>query len=167
MFSVGEIIYYGSTGVCEVMNIGKSAIKGMPRNVDFYTLQPISENHREMIYVPVNSTAFMRPAISAEEANRYIGIVKDIEPVNPIGKNPKAISDFYSSLIGSYDIRNLLTVVVSLTLKKRECEEKGKRMNQTQTIFLKKAGEMIYNEFAIALNTTPQAIETLIDSNIL
>ena len=89
-------------------------------------------------------------------------MIKTIEPVAPTSRNPKAISDFYSRLISTYDCKNLLTVIVSLTLKKRECEEKKKRLNQTQASFLFKACEMIYNEFALALNISKQEVEALI-----
>ena len=55
MFNVGDVVFYSTTGVCEVVSIGEPALKGLPTHVDYYTLQPLSKNHREMIYVPVRA----------------------------------------------------------------------------------------------------------------
>lgn len=166
MYSVGDIVFYSSTGVCAVKDIGKPDLQGLPGDIDYYTLQPLSQNHREMIYVPVNTKAFMRYAITEQQAKEYMDCIKDIKPVFPQTRNPKGISDFYSRLIQSYDCKKLLQVIVSLTVKKRECQAKNKNLNQTQTIFLKRAGEMIYNEFALALNVSGEQIEQMIDNEI-
>lgn len=160
MYGLGDMVFYSSTGVCEIVGVG--AVEGMPAGKEFYTLCPVSTSHREMIYVPVDIQKGLRRAISGEDANNFIEMIKTIEPVAPTSRNPKAISDFYSRLISTYDCKNLLTVIVSLTLKKRECEEKKKRLNQTQASFLFKACEMIYNEFALALNISKQEVEALI-----
>lgn len=166
MYNVGDVVFYYSTGVCRVVNIGEPAIEGLPDNLSYYTLQPLSENHREMIYVPTNTKAFMRRAITAEEAKEYIGKVEDIKPEYPMTRNPKGVQDFYGSLLGSYDNMNLLKIIVSLTLKKRQCENKNKHLNQTQSSFLRRAQEMVYHEFAWALDKTSDEIADIIDSKI-
>ena len=167
MFSVGDVIFYSTTGVCEVISIGEPALQGLPDNTDYYTLQPLSKNHREMIYVPVNSKAFMRHAICQSEAQSYIEMVDNIEPQFPQTRNPKGVQEFYSGLINSFEIPNLLQVIVSLTLKKREVRAKNKQLNQTQTTFLRRAQEMVYNEFALALGKTSEEIADIIESRIV
>lgn len=51
MYKTDDIIFFGSTGVCRVVSVGEPSIAGMPSGVDYYTLQPLSQSHREMIYV--------------------------------------------------------------------------------------------------------------------
>ena len=166
MFSVGDVVFYSTTGVCKVVSIGLPALSGLPAHVDYYTLQPLSDNHKEMIYVPVDTKAFMRFAICGEEAQGYINMVGSIQPQFPETRNPKGIQDFYSTLINSFDIVNLLGVIVSLTVKKREVRQKNKHLNQTQTTFLRRAQEMVYNEFAYALGKTRDEIATIIEGQI-
>ncbi len=166
MFSVGDVVFYSTTGVCEVVCIGEPALKGMPTNVDYYTLQPLSKNHREMIYVPVDTKAFMRMAICKDEAQGFIDMVDGIQPRFPETRNPKGIQEFYSRLINSFEIPNLLQVIVSLTLKKRENQAKNKHLNQTQSTFLRRAQEMVYNEFALALDKTSEEIADIIEAKI-
>ena len=165
MFNVGDIVFYSSTGVCEVISIGDPKV-GLPTHVDYYTLQPLSKNHREMIYVPTDTKAFMRYALTSGKAEEYMSMVKDIQPSYPESRNPKAIQEFYTGLLQTYDCVNLLQVIVSLTLKKREAGARNKALNQTQTGFLKRAQEMVYNEFAFALGKTSDEIAALIDSEI-
>ena len=165
VYSIGDIVFYSSTGICEVKSIGDPGM-GLPANVDYYTLQPLSKNHREMIYVPVDTKAFMRYAIDRRQAQEYVDMVENIKPLYPESRNPKAIQDFYSTLIQSYDCKNLLQVIVSLTAKKREVAAKNKSLNQTQTAFLKRAQEMIYNEFAYALGVTSDEVGRMIESKI-
>lgn len=166
MFNVGDIVFYSTTGVCEVKNIGEPALAGLPTHVDYYTLQPLSKNHREMIYVPTDTKAFMRTAIDRAAAQQYVDMVVSIEPQYPETRNPKGIQDFYSGLISSYEIPKLLQVIVSLTIKKRECAAKNKHLNQTQTNFLRRAQEMVYNEFAYAMDKTSDEVAQLIEERI-
>jgi len=116
--------------------------------------------------VPTDTKAYMRYAISAQQAGDYISMVKNIKPRFPQSRNPKAISDFYTELIHSYDCEKLLQVIVSLTVKKRETARRNKTLNQTQTSFLKRAQEMIYNEFAFALNKTSDEVQAMIENEI-
>ena len=166
MFNVGDIVFYSTTGVCEVKSIGEPALAGLPTHVDYYTLQPLSKNHREMIYVPTDTKAFMRLAIDRQQAQEYIDSVPGIEPQFPATRNPKGIQDFYSALMNSYDTANLLQVIVSLTIKKRESRAKNKHLNQTQTTYLRRAQEMVYNEFAYAMGKTSDEVAQLIEDKI-
>jgi len=166
VFNVGDIVFYSSTGVCEVISIGDPGV-GLPTHVDYYTLQPLSKNHREMIYVPTDTKAFMRYALTSSRVQEYIETIKDIQPAYPESRNPKAIQDFYQSMMQTYDSINLLQVIVSLTLKKREMARRNKSLNQTQTNFLKRAQEMVYNEFAFALGKSSDEIAQIIENSIV
>ncbi|MBR5521413.1 MAG: hypothetical protein IKU54_05395 [Oscillospiraceae bacterium] len=165
MYNVGDIVFYSATGVCEVKHIGDPGV-GLPTHVDYYTLQPLSKNHREMIYAPVNTKVFMRYAIDGDRAQQYVDMVKELSPVGPETRNPKIVQDFYSNLLNTFDCKNLLLVIVSLTAKKRELAARNKSLNQTQTSLLKRAQEMVYNEFAYALGRTSTEIANIVEKEI-
>ena len=147
--------------------VGKPDIKGMPDGIDYYTLQPISDSHREMIYIPVNTKAYMRSTLSHQQVMEYIDLVRQLKPVYPTSRNPKAISDFYNGLISSYKSENILQVIVSLTIKRRESLAAGKQLNRTQTNFLRWAQEMILGEFSLVLDKPKEQVWQMIEKNIL
>lgn len=167
MYNVGDVVFYSSTGVCSVEKVGVPDIGGLPDNVDYYTLRPVSKNHKEAIYVPVNTSAKMRPVVSRRQARRYIRQVENMRPVYPATRNPKAISDFYTAMISTYQCEDLLQVIVSLTCKRRECAAKNKHLNRTQSAFLKRAQEMLFNEFSYALNISRREVQNTVESKIV
>lgn len=167
MYNVGDVVFYSSTGVCSVEKVGVPDIGGLPDNVDYYTLRPVSKNHKEAIYVPVNTSAKMRPVVSRRQARRYIRQVENMRPVYPATRNPKAISDFYTAMISTYQCEDLLQVIVSLTCKRRECAAKNKHLNRTQSAFLKRAQEMLFNEFSYALNISRREVQDTVESKIV
>ncbi len=166
VYNIGDVIFYYSTGICRVEDIGDPGV-GLPTHTDYYTLQPLSANHREMIYVPVDTKAFMRPAVNRSRAEEYLDMVKDLRPKYPESRNPKAVQDFYTELMQTYDNRNLLQIIVSLVAKKREVAAKNKSLNQTQSSFLRRAQEMVYNEFAYALGKDRDEIADIIEKSIV
>lgn len=167
MYNVGDVVFYSSTGVCSVEEVGVPDIGGLPDNMDYYTLRPVSQNHKEAIYVPVNISAKMRPVVSRRQARRYIRQVENMRPVYPATRNPKAISDFYTAMISTYQCEDLLQVIVSLTCKRRECAAKNKHLNRTQSTFLKRAQEMLFNEFSYALNISRREVQNTVESKIV
>lgn len=166
MYNQGDVVVYASTGVCEIENVGSINIGGIPKDMKYYTLRPLSKSHKETIYVPTTTKAFMRPAISADRAMEYISKIEDIEPVTPDSNNPKVANDFYNSMLKSYDCDNVLTVLVSLVKKRRDVAQKGKFLNQTQQICLKQAEEMLYSEFSQALDTTVEQVRDMVEEKI-
>ena len=68
-FSIGDLIIYGETGVCRVEATEERPFLGEITNC--YRLQPIYQSC--VIYTPTdNGNVFMRPIVSAEEAQKLI-----------------------------------------------------------------------------------------------
>ena len=67
MFQAGDLVVYGSTGVCRVEGITQPGTSGADRDRQFYLLKPLQQDG--VIYTPVdNAKVPMRPVISREEA---------------------------------------------------------------------------------------------------
>ena len=78
MFSVGEKIIYGENGVCTVEQIAPLSLSGSDKDKLYYQLSPYVGSGT--YYAPVDSTAFMRPVISRDEALALIDSMPSIEP---------------------------------------------------------------------------------------
>ena len=70
-FAVGAWVVYGATGVCQVAAVGQlpDLPTAEPGRI-YYTLTPV--HSREIIYIPADSTIFMRPVISREAAEALL-----------------------------------------------------------------------------------------------
>ena len=77
MFQPGELVVYGSTGVCRVEGFGGLDQPGEDRGKRYYLLKPLWQDG--MIYAPVDSEKVpMRPVMSREEAEALIGRMPEI-----------------------------------------------------------------------------------------
>ncbi|MGN0709116.1 MAG: CarD family transcriptional regulator, partial [Anaerovoracaceae bacterium] len=76
MFSIGDLIVYGGTGVCRVENITKPNFNEFDRDELYYVLQPLYQTGT--IYAPVdNDKVFMRKVITKERANELIDMIPE------------------------------------------------------------------------------------------
>ena len=79
MYQVGDLILYGSTGVCKVADITTQELSGKDEKQLFYVLEPLYQNCT--IFTPVNTTKiFMRPIISKDEAERLLAQCAAVAP---------------------------------------------------------------------------------------
>ena len=71
MFQPGELLVYGTTGVCRVEEITTPDITRADRGRRYYLLKPLYQDG--VIYAPVDSDKVpIRPVISREEAEALI-----------------------------------------------------------------------------------------------
>ena len=88
MFQAGELLVYGSTGVCRVEEITELDHTVRDRGRRYYVLKPLWQDG--VIYAPVDSEKVpMRPVISREEAEA-LGIragaqIVPESPCTPVG----------------------------------------------------------------------------------
>ena len=82
MFNIGDLLFYGTNGVCRVSEICSSPFDSSDTR-SFYKLTPIAENTSLVIYTPVENTqVVMRSLISKEEAEALLARIASIEKVS-------------------------------------------------------------------------------------
>jgi CarD family transcriptional regulator len=78
MFQPGELLVYGSTGVCRVEGVTHLNQTGPDRNRQYYILKPLLQDG--VIYTPVDNRKIpIRPVITAEEAEALIDLIPTIQ----------------------------------------------------------------------------------------
>lgn len=127
MFQIGERIMYGSSGVCRVEAIGKpDSAFFADRDRDYYTLSPLYGEG--VIYVPVDSSVFMRPILSREEALELIRHIPEI-PAEPFAtRDQRLLSEHYRSFFSRHDCGDLLELIRSIYVKGQTLSRQGKRL---------------------------------------
>jgi len=97
MFKIGDIIIYGSQGACRVEDIGVPDISGIIQGKLYYTLSPIFVDGK--IFIPVDTTIYMRPIITKEEAENIITQIPNIDTGIVENQNYKIMEDHYKKSI--------------------------------------------------------------------
>ena len=162
MFQEGDLVVYGSSGVCRVVQIGVLESRAADPNRQYYTLQPLFESER--IYTPVDSGVFMRPAMTKEEAQNLIRQIPEIDGDVCTERNPANLRIHYEASLQSHECRELIRMIKGKRHKTRETEKKGRKMGQVDQRYRKKAEGLLHGELAIALGIPREEVEDYIHS---
>ena len=150
MFQPGDLVVYGSSGVCRVIQVGTLEGKPADPSREYYTLQPMFEAER--IYTPVDSGVFMRPAMTKEQARDLIRQIPFIQEDLCTERNPTNLRIHYEASLQSH--------------KYRETVRKGRKMGQVDQRYRKKAEGLLHGELSIALGIPLDQVEGYIQQNM-
>ena len=149
LFSVGELIVYGSMGVCRVEAVELRNVPGGGQG-QFYVLQPVYQ--KCAVSTPVdNDKIVMRPIISREEADRLIDTIPNVHAEAYHNKVLRQLTEYYESIIKLYDCAKLIELLASIYDKKRICAQMKKKFGALDERYMKRAEDMLFGEFAAAL----------------
>ena len=153
MFQAGDKIIYGSSGVCEVLEVGVPPFAGKnERDRQYYKLRPVSST--EVIYTPVDTTVFMRPIITREEAEALIARMPEIDEQVCNNRSITLLRQQYDSFFRSHDCETYVQMVKGIYRKGQE----GKKLGQTDQRYMKRAEDMLNGELAAALGIRPDEV---------
>ena len=164
MFSVGELIVYGSMGVCRVEAVELRNVPGGGQG-QFYVLQPVYQ--KCAVSTPVdNDKIVMRPIISREEADRLIDTIPNVHAEAYHNKVLRQLTEYYESIIKLYDCAKLIELLASIYDKKRICAQMKKKFGALDERYMKRAEDMLFGEFAAALGIERSAVSQYISDRI-
>jgi len=160
MFENGDYVVYGNTGVCQVEAKGKPDLPIYDENRSYYTLMPVYRT--EVIYVPVDTSMFMRPIIPREEA---LQLLKEIGQDTVPDMNIKQLNahKFYDTLLNTHECRDLIQLIKVIYLKNNSTGEL-KKMGGTDQRYLKTAEELLFNELSIALGASRDTVKQEVEA---
>ncbi len=165
MFEVNDVIVYGKSGICKVVEIGPIALSRADRKKEYYTLRPIYQ-HEAVIYVPVdNSKTVMRPVISKEEAEQLIADIQEIETVWIVNEREREAQ--YRSAISTCDCRELVKIIKTLYQRKKIRLKDGKKVTVVDERYFRMAEEQLYGELAYALGIDKNQVADYITDSIM
>ena len=164
MFQKGQYIIYGSSGVCEVEDIGTMNMSGIPKGRLYYTLLPVYSNGSK-IYTPVdNDKIVMRSVLSKEEAMERIEQIPEIEPLWVTDEKKR--DESYKEAMKSCSFENLIKIIKTLYLRKQSRMAGGKKLATVDERYLKMAEDSLYGELAISLNMKKEEMEQFITEHV-
>lgn len=165
MFKVGDLILYGSTGVCRVTDITTRDFSGADEDQLFYILIPLYQNG--IISTPINNTKiFMRPIITKDEAETLIDMIPTIRAEAYHGQILQGLTEHYEKSLKTYDCMELVKLTMSIYAKKQYVEQQRRKFGAADERFMKRAEELLFGELAAALDIAKESIPDYIASRI-
>lgn len=165
MYQTGDLILYGSTGVCRVTEIVAKKLSRTEPERMYYVLTPLYQ--AGTITTPVdNNKVFTRPVISRQEALDLIDSIPGIEAVAYHNQNLQQLENHYKQAIGSHDCLDLLRVTMSTYQKKKEREEAKLKFGAVDRRYMERAEALLYGELAVALDIARDEVEIFIQERL-
>lgn len=164
MYQIGDLIIYGSEGVCRVQEIGSPDIPAINPERTYYTLSPV---YREgVIYIPVDTAVFMRPVITKNEAQRLVADMPGIAETACEEKNLRFLAEHYDKFIQSHSCVDLVQLIKTLYQKKQRAEKQGKKPGAVDERYMKRAEELLYGELAAVLDIPKDTVVEFIKDSV-
>ena len=155
MYSVGDLILYGRTGVCKVAEIREEA------GTCYYVLQPLYQTC--CITIPADSPkVFTRPILSPEEVHTLIARFPELEAEPYHNRNLNQLRAHYLSCMESHCCEDLARLAKSLYLKKKETEAQKKKFGAVDERFMREAENLLFGEFAASLDIDREEVQNYI-----
>ncbi len=160
MYCVGDWVFYGNIGVCQVINIDERQITGIDRKHMYYTLRPLSGDCS--ISAPTDSIkVFMRPIISKEEAMELIDNIPNIA-AEPCYEGVRQLSEHYEAVLNTHSCMALIEMTKSIYMKRDEAIAQKKKLGAVDEKFMKRAEDLLFGELSVALGLEKKQVKDCI-----
>ena len=151
MFQTGDLVIYGSTGVCRVEDITRPNLSGADRNKLYYVLRPLHQDG--IIYTPVeNEKVPIRPIISSQEAEALIAMIPTIQAQACHASTTQALTQHYQSAVRSHSCWDLVEMLMSIYRKRQQAEAQNRHLGLVDERYMKQAERLLYGELSAALD---------------
>lgn len=150
MYQIGDLILYGGTGVCRVLNITAQNAAVDQGEQLFYVLEPLYQSCT--IFAPVHKTkVFMRPIISKDEAKRLIGTIPTLHVDAYHSRGTNELTMHYKGALNTHDCSALLELTMSIYAKRRQLEQQKRKLGAVDERFMKRGEDLLFGELSAAL----------------
>ena len=155
-YSIGDVVVYGSTGLCDVVDIKRDEVGGVEH--EYYVLAEHFSRGTSLTYVPVENERLVskiRPLMSYSAAAELISKIPCIEPMEWIPDNRRR-AEHFKSVLDSGDKELMVAMIKVIIIMGRERERIGKKNFMTDLAALNKAKRLIISELSFA-TATPES----------
>ena len=164
MYKAGDMVMYGAFGICKITAVEKRDLTGEKQ--EYYILKQIN-SEKNIFYVPTNSDTAcskMRSICSKTEVDELISHMNS-EGLIWIDNNNKRKEE-YSRIIKEADKHEIIRLIKTLYLRRKELAESGKKLRSTDENYLSLAENMLFEEFAFALDIDRSEVVEYIEKHI-
>lgn len=150
MYQVGEKIVYGGNGVCVVDEIRTlEAPHSDGETKVYYVLRPIYQDCK--ISIPIDTNMFMRPVITADEANALVDSIPGIQAEPYYNTALRQLQEYYEAKLSTHSCADLVELTMSLYQKKKKTESQKRKFGAIDERYMKRAEDLLFGELSAAL----------------
>lgn len=161
MFHVGDLVVYGTTGVCRVESIDQPNMTGADRHKEYYRLKPLYQDG--IIYTPVDHPkVFIRPVISRDEAEHLIDLIPSMRAEPYRAPTLQALAQHYQTVVHNHSCQDLIELMMSIYAKQKQAEAANRRLGMVDERYRKQAERLLYGELALALGLPFEEVQPYI-----
>lgn len=165
MYQKGDLIVYGSSGVCRVEDIGPlKGAGGVREKRDYYTLSPVFGSG--VIYIPADTGIFMRPVLSKDQVDELIDRIPALEEKECDLSNLRQLTEHYHAAFESHQCEDLLRLIKALYQRGQNTMKQGRRVGLTEMKYRKHAEELVHGEFSVALGVPYEEVPEYISARL-
>ena len=159
MYEVGEYIVHPGQGVCKVEDIVSE-----PQAT--YMLMPVGGRHPMRISFPVASEDRLRPIVTKEQAEELIGEYTELPVEELTGKSNALEEERFKNELRRGTCRDAVRIVKTFRKRIAEVEANNKKPPVVYERILKQASERSLQELAVALDISPEDVQTLFEQEV-
>jgi CarD family transcriptional regulator len=164
MFQIGDLIIYGSTGVCQVTDITVMDQIGVGRK-SYYVMNPLYQGG--VIYTPVdNKKVLMRPIISAGEVEQLIDSIPSMKAEAFHCRESNQLIKHYDAVLKTYNCEQLVELRMSIYAKKQLMKEQNRKFGAVDEKYMKLAEDVLFGEMAAALQINKEDVSAYITNRL-
>lgn len=157
MYQIGEMILYGSTGVCRVADIQVRKGPKEEAQRQYYILEPLYQSGT--ISTPVEGgKIFMRPIIDRAEAERLIDLIPGMQGEAYHSRAMRELTEHYEAALRTYNCEDLVELTMSIYAKKQDLESQKRKFGALDERFMHRAEDLLFGELAAALGLDRDAV---------
>lgn len=163
MFQLNDYVIYNALGVYKIVDIRKEDdIDG--NETEYYVLQPAYGNNLT-IKTPVNNPKIsIRKVLSKEEVLSLIESMPDKETIWINDDRQRSVC--FKAALKTGETEELVKLVKTLYQEKQEKSDIGKKLMKIDEDIMKAAEKNLYEEFAIALDISPDEVVSYIQEHV-
>ena len=165
MFSVGELLIYGTNGVCRVDEVCSSPFDAADTRL-FYKLTPTPDRENLVIYTPIdNEKVVIRPLMSEREARELLDSLSEIGVIEvPLEKKRR---DIYRELVATAEPKVYVSIIKTVAQRREEFKRTRRRLPDIDTDAEHIAKTGLYGELSAVLGLSREEIHNMITEKTL
>lgn len=149
MFEKGDVVLYGTNGICDITDISTVDIPGISKDRLYYILS--ARNSKCTIYVAADGDLTkMRKLISRDEATALVSRIGDIEPLKL--KDEKKPEAEYKEVLQKYDCEELLRLIKCIYFRRKQRLDEGKKVTAVDEKYMHLAEDVLHQELGVVLD---------------
>lgn len=164
MYSIGDVVVYGSQGVCKIIAIDE---KRLNREIKKYlVLKPVYDD-RNTIFVPIDNPLLSSKLYNLLTQEEMIVLINNIPNEELLWfDNETERKEQYKKIMSEGNRNNVSRIIKTLRQRRSNQQKAGKKLRSSDEYALKEAEKLLYDEIAFIFHLEPQNVVPFIEEKI-